>query len=148
MPKSCITPPFQSPPSISSNHTSASQNDDASIWFCHQHRKAILSEAGFFAEKGSTVWIEFNDWIPPELTDETQALLRFEMEAGLGLERHPDQAGYVYVYEHREGQAAGSHRTFKIGYSKNVVGRLDEWARRGFLYDLMSAVQEGERRAT
>lgn len=93
MPKSCITPPFQSPPSISSNHTSASQNDDASIWFCHQHRKAILSEAGFFAEKGSTVWIEFNDWIPPELTDETQALLRFEMEAGLGLERHPDQAG-------------------------------------------------------
>jgi hypothetical protein len=132
--------------SSSSSDDDEDGEEDDETWFCHQHRKALLSEVGFYlpnpsssssssSKNNNQTWIEFSSWIPPSLSPDTRAALIVEMErrtgtgaragaGGAGRER-----GFVYVFEYR-GLATRDHRVFKIGYSKNVVGRLSEWGRR------------------
>ncbi|TXT10900.1 hypothetical protein VHUM_01651 [Vanrija humicola] len=94
--------------------------------FCKDHAGLVCAVDGFYwrDRKGrSGVWVEFKDYIPPDLGQQTQTLLRMTMESALTAKELP---GFLYAYELR---AKGGQDTayFKVGRTDNVPRRLGQW---------------------
>ncbi|CDZ96395.1 hypothetical protein [Phaffia rhodozyma] len=101
-------------------------DDDTTGWLCWIHREVVLAEEGFYVDGKGKSWIEFDAWIPSELSEDIRLAIRLEMERPITA---ADQTpGFVYCFEYR-GLQTESHRTFKIGRSLNPVARMEEWGR-------------------
>jgi hypothetical protein len=90
------------------------------VLYCHQHKKAIIAQHGFYVRKagnadrfvgfslmptlevkkgdGRLISFHFTDYIPEYLQVDTQAALRVEMEKATSL---ADAEGYIYTLEIR-----------------------------------------------
>jgi len=91
--------------------------------FCHQHTKELLGPSGFYGRKTGE-WVNFEEWIPPYLQQETQVSLRVEMEKA---HSQSDVPGYIYTFEIREGQTETIK--LKVGRAVNIVKRIDQWSK-------------------
>ncbi|KAL7424776.1 hypothetical protein Q5752_000460 [Cryptotrichosporon argae] len=96
--------------------------------YCKDHAGLVCQAEGFYwrAHKGSEgVWIAFKDYVPLDLGQQTQTVLRVTMESAL---TGKDQPGFLYVYELRD---LGNERTafFKVGRTDNVPRRIGQWTK-------------------
>ncbi|ORY33697.1 hypothetical protein BCR39DRAFT_586319 [Naematelia encephala] len=93
--------------------------------YCRDHAGMICQAEGFYARasKGAGAWIEFDKFIPPELGQQTQTLLRMVMESKLTNKEVP---GFLYAYELRDLQTPDTSY-FKIGRTDNPPRRVSEW---------------------
>ncbi|KAL1410409.1 hypothetical protein Q8F55_004420 [Vanrija albida] len=94
--------------------------------YCKDHAGLVCAVDGFYwsDRRGrSGVWVEFKDYIPPDLGQQTQTLLRMTMESALTAKELP---GFLYAYELR---AKGGRDTayFKVGRTDNVPRRIGQW---------------------
>ncbi|WWC99796.1 hypothetical protein V866_006704 [Kwoniella sp. B9012] len=94
--------------------------------YCKDHAGMICQVDGFYwrgdGDKAG-IWIEFNEFIPPDLGQQTQTLLRMTMESKLTAKESP---GYLYAYELRDLETP-SVAYFKVGRTDNVPRRIGEW---------------------
>ncbi|EIN08043.1 hypothetical protein PUNSTDRAFT_88830 [Punctularia strigosozonata HHB-11173 SS5] len=98
--------------------------DEAVEIFCFQHSKELMGQSGFYARQNGE-WVEYKDWIPNYLSQDTQVALRIEMEKARSLS---DQAGYIYTFEIRDKKTP-SHIHLKVGRAVNLTKRIDEWGK-------------------
>ncbi|KAM0754918.1 hypothetical protein T439DRAFT_309764 [Meredithblackwellia eburnea MCA 4105] len=105
--------------------------DGASVpRFCFQHSKQALQERGCFVngKSGKGEWIEFEDWILPDLPSVTRIQLRHEMARPVSAK---DEEGYIYVHEmvekRRNNSAPSATTLLKLGRSVKPVSRLSQW---------------------
>ncbi|KAI0713467.1 hypothetical protein C8Q76DRAFT_620845 [Earliella scabrosa] len=91
--------------------------------YCHQHMKNAFDDVKFPSHKDSSVWVEFKDWIPEYLQDETKELLRKEMRT-----KHSasDIEGYIYAFEIDDDTDSGLVH-IKVGRAVKLTKRLAEW---------------------
>ncbi|KIK06569.1 hypothetical protein K443DRAFT_674227 [Laccaria amethystina LaAM-08-1] len=100
------------------------QDSPALPRFCHQHQKEILEPSGYYSKKNGE-FVNFDDWIPQYLQEETRASLRVEM----GKSRSPsDVEGYIYTFEIREPSQNKTIK-LKVGRAVNLVKRIDQWGK-------------------
>ncbi|KAF9483880.1 hypothetical protein BDN70DRAFT_903994 [Pholiota conissans] len=92
--------------------------------FCFQHKKELMGPTGYYARKNGE-WVEFEDWIPAYLQEETQVSLRVEMEK---TRTQSDVKGYIYTFEIREPGDAEIIK-LKVGRTVNLVKRIDQWGK-------------------
>ncbi|KAF7967780.1 hypothetical protein HWV62_33007 [Athelia sp. TMB] len=97
--------------------------DEEPVMFCGQHKKIQLKNLGFYSRKVAGHYIDFTDWIPDYLEQDTQLALRVEMEKGSS---NNDTSGYIYTYEIRDPTSLDKVQ-FKVGRTVNLVKRLDQW---------------------
>ncbi|WOO85242.1 uncharacterized protein LOC62_06G008743 [Vanrija pseudolonga] len=94
--------------------------------YCKDHAGLVCAVDGFYwrDRKGrSGVWIEFKDYIPADLGQQTQTLLRMTMESALTAKELP---GFLYAYELRAKGGKGT-AFFKVGRTDNVPRRIGQW---------------------
>ncbi|KAI0747627.1 hypothetical protein C8Q80DRAFT_1167804 [Daedaleopsis nitida] len=91
--------------------------------YCHQHMKTAFSDVKFCSHKDSSVWVEYKDWIPEYLQDETKELLREAMRT-----KHSasDVDGYIYAFEIDDDSNFGFVH-IKVGRAVKLTKRLAEW---------------------
>ncbi|WRT64261.1 uncharacterized protein IL334_001192 [Kwoniella shivajii] len=95
--------------------------------YCKDHAGMICQVGGFYGRDSNTkvgVWIDFDDFIPSDLGQQTQTLLRMTMESKLTPKESP---GYLYAYELRDLETS-TLAFFKIGRTDNVPRRIGEWS--------------------
>ncbi|KAG9010504.1 hypothetical protein FRB94_010270 [Tulasnella sp. JGI-2019a] len=92
--------------------------------FCFQHAKEMLAVTGFYS-RGNRVWVDFDDWIPKYMQEDTKVLLRSEMEKPIS---KSDVEGYIYCYELRDTKNTDIVN-LKVGRAVNLVKRIDEWTK-------------------
>ncbi|KAL7412956.1 hypothetical protein BDY24DRAFT_415898 [Mrakia frigida] len=108
----------------------AHEGEGEEAWYCHLHKDAILRNTGVYigggggGGGGARVWVEFEDWIPRELKDETRISLMTLMEKLPS--SSSSESGFIYCFEYR-GLSTPTYRVFKIGSSKNVASRIEQW---------------------
>ncbi|GAA6061551.1 hypothetical protein JCM10212_001083 [Sporobolomyces blumeae] len=118
----------------------ADDDDDDLPVYCHQHAKLSLVETGCFVtsragqERGGTseMWINYSDWILPDLPLETQTLLRLYMSKPVSAK---DRPGYLYVHELLDkrsppsstGTTLNRSTYLKLGRTIHPVLRLSQW---------------------
>jgi len=93
--------------------------------YCHQHIKDVLAPSGCYVGGDGSKWVEFSDWIPSYLDDETRVNLRTEMEKPVSAS---DKPGYIYAYEIRNPKTPKEVH-IKVGRAVNLVKRLDQWSK-------------------
>ncbi|GHJ84217.1 hypothetical protein NliqN6_0619 [Naganishia liquefaciens] len=101
--------------------------------FCKVHVGQICSPEGFYAKQSGGAappaarerWIQFSDYIPHDLEEQTKALLRLTMESPLSPN---ESAGYIYAYELRD-ISTEDVGYYKVGRTDNVPRRLKEWSK-------------------
>ncbi|OAX40345.1 hypothetical protein K503DRAFT_798890 [Rhizopogon vinicolor AM-OR11-026] len=124
--------------------------DPIPVVYCRRRRDAMYTaQTGFYArQKGKEDrFVEFRDYIPPNLQRDTQLALRVEMERAASL---ADVPGYIYTYEIRGSSLQTSKLLFKfmsssstfmsvldpkylsviqlkVGRTVNLMNRLDQW---------------------
>ncbi|WWC58470.1 uncharacterized protein I303_101013 [Kwoniella dejecticola CBS 10117] len=94
--------------------------------YCKDHAGMICQAEGFYWRadgKRAEVWINFAEFIPPDLGQQTQTLLRRTMESRLTPKETP---GYLYAYELRDLETP-TVVYFKVGRTDNVPRRIGEW---------------------
>lgn len=95
--------------------------------YCHNHKREMLDTLACVVP-GSTnavAWVRFNDWINPELTDETKILLRLEMEKPVS---EKDEPGIIYAFQLVDADTESDYSLFKIGRSTNPSRRMQSIA--------------------
>nr|XP_019000437.1 uncharacterized protein I203_06851 [Kwoniella mangroviensis CBS 8507]OCF63898.1 hypothetical protein I203_06851 [Kwoniella mangroviensis CBS 8507] len=112
--------------------------------YCKDHAGMICQVDGFYWRGDSNkagIWIEFKEFIPPDLGQQTQTLLRMTMESKLTAK---ETSGYLYAYELRGKSNPSliqfstdydpivdletpSVAYFKVGRTDNVPRRIGEW---------------------
>ncbi|GAA5946838.1 hypothetical protein JCM3765_002038 [Sporobolomyces pararoseus] len=116
--------------------------------YCHQHTKTSLVQTGCFVkskvaphgegavrgktERSREVWINYNDWILPDLPLQTQSLLRHYLAKPVS---EKDREGFIYIHELIDknhppnlSSTASSDRTYlKLGRTIHPVLRLTQW---------------------
>ncbi|KAG8858518.1 hypothetical protein FRB96_005190 [Tulasnella sp. 330] len=92
--------------------------------YCHQHAKEMLAVTGFYS-RSTKAWVEFDDWIPAYLSEDTKVLLRSDMEKPIS---NSDVDGYIYCYELRDTKNKDIIN-LKVGRAVNLVKRIDEWTK-------------------
>ncbi|OCF32801.1 hypothetical protein I317_00873 [Kwoniella heveanensis CBS 569] len=94
--------------------------------YCKDHAGMICQVGGFYwrGQQGNAgIWIDFADYIPTSLGQQTQALLRMTMESKLTDKECP---GYLYAYELRDLETP-TLTFFKVGRTDNVPRRIGQW---------------------
>ncbi|BEI95679.1 hypothetical protein CcaverHIS631_0106280 [Cutaneotrichosporon cavernicola] len=95
--------------------------------YCRDHAGMVCAADGFYwrdAKGKSGVYVAFNDYIPTDLGQQTQALLRVTMDSPLTAKEAP---GFIYAYELRT-LSGGQTAYFKVGRSDNVPRRMGQWS--------------------
>ncbi len=107
--------------------------------YCHQHMKIAFDDVKFPSHKDPAIWVDFQDWIPEYLQDETKELLRKEMRTKRSA---ADVSGYIYAFEidgepfpitdiHRLTDRADDVDSglvhIKVGRAVRLTKRLAEW---------------------
>ncbi|GAA5852406.1 hypothetical protein JCM5353_000056 [Sporobolomyces roseus] len=122
--------------------------------YCHQHTKLSLVETGCYVisrvpevgndailgdmlGKGSVkgnrkreIWVNYSDWILPDLPLATQSLLRYYMAEPVS---EKDRTGYIYIHELVDknsppSSTTPSSRTYlKLGRTIHPILRLSQW---------------------
>ncbi|GMK54693.1 hypothetical protein CspeluHIS016_0112790 [Cutaneotrichosporon spelunceum] len=95
--------------------------------YCRDHASMVCAPDGFYwrdAKGKSGVFIAFKDFIPTDLGQQTQALLRVTMDSPLTAKETP---GFIYAYELRT-LSSGQTAYFKVGRSDNVPRRMGQWS--------------------
>ncbi|WVQ97268.1 hypothetical protein IAU59_004379 [Kwoniella sp. CBS 9459] len=94
--------------------------------YCKDHAGMICQVGGFYwrGQRGNAcIWVDFADYIPTSLGQQTQALLRMTMESKLTDKECP---GYLYAYELRDLETP-TLAFFKVGRTDNVPRRIGQW---------------------
>ncbi|ORY73249.1 hypothetical protein BCR35DRAFT_293838 [Leucosporidium creatinivorum] len=97
------------------------------VRFCFQHAKQAMRERGCFVSprEGRSKWVEFDDWILPDLPVQTKILLRHEMAMPVSAK---DEEGYIYVHEMVTRLPTSLRTThLKLGRSIHPITRLSQW---------------------
>ncbi|WVW82419.1 hypothetical protein I302_104429 [Kwoniella bestiolae CBS 10118] len=122
-----------SAPYLSARDTNVADGDERSEKvmgrYCKDHAGMICQVDGFYWRgygSKAGVWIDFEEFIPSDLGQQTQTLLRMTMESKLTAKESP---GYLYVYELRDLETP-SVVYFKVGRTDNVPRRIGEWTNR------------------
>ncbi|KAH9923921.1 uncharacterized protein BXZ73DRAFT_50670 [Epithele typhae] len=91
--------------------------------YCHQHLKSSFAEVRFRSHKDPSLVIEYEDWVPEYLQDETKELLRAEMST-----KHSaaDVPGYIYAFEIDDSSDPDVIH-IKVGRAVKLTKRLAEW---------------------
>ncbi|KLT42212.1 DUF1766-domain-containing protein [Cutaneotrichosporon oleaginosum] len=95
--------------------------------YCRDHAGMVCAADGFYwrdARGKAGVYIDFKDYIPSDLGQQTQALLRVTMDSPLTAKEMP---GFLYAYELRTRSGAQT-AYFKVGRSDNVPRRMGQWS--------------------
>ncbi|ODO07284.1 hypothetical protein L198_00863 [Cryptococcus wingfieldii CBS 7118] len=101
--------------------------------YCKDHAGMICKEKGFYwrngeGEHASKVWVDFEDYVLPDLSEQTQTLIRMVMESKLTPKEAP---GYLYVYElrgeHHRYVETDNLSFYKCGRTDNVPRRIGQW---------------------
>ncbi|KAK8866005.1 hypothetical protein IAR55_001156 [Kwoniella newhampshirensis] len=94
--------------------------------YCKDHAGMICQVGGFYwrgrGDKAG-VWINFDDYIPSHLGQQTQTLLRMTMESKLTAKESP---GFLYAYELKDLETP-MLSFFKVGRTDNVPRRIGQW---------------------
>ncbi|KIR56320.1 hypothetical protein I315_01385 [Cryptococcus gattii Ru294] len=123
--------------------------------YCKDHAGMICTAKGFYWRRerdSSGVWIEFDDYIPQALGQQTQTLLRMTMETKL---TPKECAGFLYAYE-LKGRMRLKHLEtnelsfYKVGRTDNVPRRIGQWtnqcqSKRPTLLDIFPRPSESTR---
>ncbi|UOH80150.1 hypothetical protein LQV05_002799 [Cryptococcus neoformans] len=94
--------------------------------YCKDHAGMICTIKGFYWRRerdSSGVWIEFDDYIPQALGQQTQTLLRMTMETKL---TPKECAGFLYAYELKDLETS-ELSFYKVGRTDNVPRRIGQW---------------------
>ncbi|KAE8539952.1 hypothetical protein D1P53_003890 [Cryptococcus gattii VGV] len=94
--------------------------------YCKDHAGMICTAKGFYWRRerdSSGVWIEFDDYIPQALGQQTQTLLRMTMETKL---TPKECAGFLYAYELKDLET-NELSFYKVGRTDNVPRRIGQW---------------------
>ncbi|WVQ70911.1 hypothetical protein IAR50_000436 [Cryptococcus sp. DSM 104548] len=96
--------------------------------YCKDHAGMICKTKGFYwrngeGEDASKVWIDFEDYVPRDLSEQTQTLIIMTMEGRLTPKEKP---GYLYVYELRDLES-DDLSFYKCGRTDNVPRRIGQW---------------------
>ncbi|WWC66511.1 uncharacterized protein I206_100413 [Kwoniella pini CBS 10737] len=117
-------------PYLSDSNTHIDEGDERSDKvmgrYCKDHAGLICQAHGFYWRgdaRRPAVWIDFKEFIPSDLGQQTQTLLRMTMESKLTPKELP---GYLYAYELRDLETP-TVVYFKIGRTDNVPRRIGEW---------------------
>ncbi|WWC86357.1 uncharacterized protein L201_001231 [Kwoniella dendrophila CBS 6074] len=94
--------------------------------YCKDHAGMICQVDGFYWKGDGSkpaIWIDFDEFLPSNLDQQTQTLLRMTMESKLTTKESP---GYLYAYELRDLETPDVVY-FKVGRTDNVPRRIGEW---------------------
>ncbi|GAA5905590.1 uncharacterized protein JCM6883_005380 [Sporobolomyces salmoneus] len=117
--------------------------------YCHQHTKTSLIQTGCFVKSNveplevgegrerkkrprqREIWVNYNDWILPDLPLQTQSLLRYYLSKPVSSK---DREGYIYIHELIEkahpptSTSLSTDLTYlKLGRTQNPILRLSQW---------------------
>ncbi|WWD17796.1 hypothetical protein CI109_102238 [Kwoniella shandongensis] len=94
--------------------------------YCKDHAGMICQVGGFYwrgrGDKAG-VWIDFDQYISPDLGQQTQTLLRMTMESKLTAK---ETSGFLYAYELKDLETP-TLSFFKVGRTDNVPRRIGQW---------------------
>ncbi|WVQ82557.1 hypothetical protein IAT38_004686 [Cryptococcus sp. DSM 104549] len=94
--------------------------------YCKDHAGMICNAKGFYWRgKGrkAGVWVDFGDYIPLDIGQQTQTLLRMTMESNLTAKEEP---GFLYAYELKDLET-DDLSVYKVGRTDNVPRRISQW---------------------
>ncbi|WVO19889.1 uncharacterized protein IAS62_001179 [Cryptococcus decagattii] len=125
--RSFLTSPSPLSTSPTGRGSSNTPSTISPMFWIHTYRSTL--QAGFYWRRerdSSGVWIEFDDYIPEALGQQTQTLLRMTMETKL---TPKECAGFLYAYELKDLETS-ELSFYKVGRTDNVPRRIGQWTNR------------------
>ncbi|KAF0502810.1 DUF1766-domain-containing protein [Gigaspora margarita] len=102
--------------------------------------EAISSRALIETGKPCANYINFDDYTKQDVIKKTEETLRVEIIKDISLY---DEPGYIYIYKVKD---KNSGHLYKIGRSKSVGRRLEEWGKKcHYKAELVKALPEGKK---